>query len=242
MKIVVSETYEAMSKKAVDEIIKMIDKHKNPLICTASGDSPAGLYKALVSRVKNNELDITDWSFVSLDEWVGMNENDNGSCSYHLNKQLFEPLKIANNRICFFDGRADDLVKECTKVDDYIAQHGKIDVAIVGLGMNGHVGMNEPGSLPEFKAHVAAIDPITQEVGQKYFKEQQQLSQGVTLGIASLMEARNVVLLVSGRHKAEIVKQVLQGEISNQFPAGLLRKHPAFYVFLDKEAACLINE
>lgn len=241
MKIIIGDTYDSMSKQALDEVKKLMKFRKNPVICTASGDSPAGLYKELVKEVNSKQLTVSDWYFISLDEWAGMNGNDEGSCRYHLNNELFDPLKIPAERICFFDGRADDLDKECMRIENFINEHDGIDAAIVGLGMNGHVGMNEPGTSPGLYSHVAEIDPITQQVGQKYFKEQKQLSQGVTLGIASLMKARNIILLVSGTKKAEIVQQVLEGEISEALPASLLRNHPGLKVYLDKEAAGMLH-
>lgn len=240
MKVFVSDNYETMSKQAFDEVKQLMKFRTNPLICTASGASPAGLYKELVKKVEAEDIDVSNWYFVSLDEWAGMNGSDEGSCRFHLNNDLFDPLEIPNERICFFDGR-NDLEKECDKVENFINEHGGIDVAIVGLGMNGHVGMNEPGTSPELYSHIAEIDPITQKVGQKYFKKQQQLSQGITLGIASLMQARNIILLVSGRKKAEIVQQVLEGEITEALPASLLRNHPEFKVYLDKEAAGMLH-
>jgi 6-phosphogluconolactonase/glucosamine-6-phosphate isomerase/deaminase len=102
--------------------------------------------------------------------------------------------------------------------------------------------MNEPGTSPSLHSHVTEIDRITQQVGQKYFKEKTALSKGITLGIANLMEARNVFLLVNGKKKAEIVKQVLEGEISTQFPASFLRNHKNFSVYLDNEAAGLLQK
>lgn len=241
MKIIVADTYEAMSRTVADDIIQLMQPVKQPLICTASGDSPAGLYKELVQKASTKQLDVSDWYFVSLDEWAGMNGDDEGSCRYHLNNQLFNPLQVPAERICFFDGRANDLQVQCDEVENFIKRHGGIDVAIVGLGMNGHVGMNEPGTSPELYSHVAEIDPQTQKVGQKYFKEQRQLSQGLTLGLASLKEAKHVILIVSGRNKAGIVQQVLEGEISEALPASLLRNHPGLKVYLDKEAAAMIH-
>ncbi len=241
MKIIVADTYEAMSKQVADDIIELIRQVKQPLICTASGDSPAGLYKELVQRVNAKEIDLSDWFFVSLDEWAGMNGNDEGSCRFHLNNQLFNALKIVEERIYFFDGRGTDLQEQCTGIENFIKAHGGIDLAIVGLGMNGHVGMNEPGTSAASRSHVADIDPVTQKTGQKYFKEPRSLPQGITLGLATIMEAKHIILLVSGRHKAGIVQQVLKQEISAALPASLLRNHPGLQVYLDKEAASLIN-
>lgn len=240
MEFSVSDTYEAMSKKVADDIIQLMQPVKQPLICTASGDSPAGLYKELVQRVNAQQADISNWFFVSLDEWAGMNGDDEGSCRFHLNNELFNPLQL-QQRVCFFDGRANDLQSECNKVENFVKAHGGIDVAIVGLGINGHVGMNEPGTSAALRSHVADIDPVTQKTGQKYFKEPQSLTQGITLGLATLMEAKHVILLVSGRHKAEVVKKVLEGEISEALPASLLRNHKDLKVYLDKEAAALIH-
>jgi galactosamine-6-phosphate isomerase len=107
--------------------------------------------------------------------------------------------------------------------------------------MNGHIGMNEPGTPAAMRTHVSTLDATTQKVGQKYFNEQQQLTQGITLGLQTIMEARHLILLVSGEHKAAIVRRVLQEESSEQLPASLLRHHPQLHVYLDKAAAAQIQ-
>ncbi|MGZ5135277.1 MAG: glucosamine-6-phosphate deaminase [Flavitalea sp.] len=241
MKVIVSDTYKELSKQAAEDIIESLISIPQPLICTASGDSPARLYKEMVEKIKNKNIDISNWHFVGLDEWAGMNETDEGSCKFHLNNQFFHPLKIEKEKISFFDGRAKDLQEECNQTEDYIREHGGIDIAIVGLGMNGHIGMNEPGTSPLSRSHIAEIDPITQKTGQKYFKSEQDLSNGLTLGLATLMEVRQIILIVSGEHKAPIVRDVLEGEISEQLPASLLRNHPGLVVYLDKDAAQMIS-
>jgi galactosamine-6-phosphate isomerase len=203
----------------------------------ASGDSPAGLYKEIAERASRKELDVSSWFFVGLDEWIGMNGNDEGSCRYHLNHQLFYPLQVAESKICFFDGRTNNPEEECQKIENFIDQHGGIDVAILGLGMNGHIGMNEPGTSLRTRSHVADLDSTTQQVGQKYFKKKQELKKGITLGIATLMGARHVILIVNGNKKAEITQKIIEEEISEKLPATLLRNHAAFKIYLDKEAA-----
>jgi glucosamine-6-phosphate isomerase len=241
MQIIIADTYEDLSKLAANSVIELMQQVKNPLICTASGDSPEGLYRELVKKVGAKDMNVSDWYFVSLDEWAGMNGNDEGSCRFHLNSDLFHPLHVTAERICFFDGRANNLEEECARIENFINGHEGIDIAIVGLGRNGHVGMNEPGTSPELYSHIAEIDPETQKVGQKYFKKQQQLSQGLTLGIASLMKARHIILLVNGLKKAQIVQQVLEGEISESLPASLMRNHPDLKVYLDKEGASMLH-
>ncbi|HSN07397.1 MAG TPA: 6-phosphogluconolactonase, partial [Hanamia sp.] len=207
MQLFVYDSYETMSANAADAVMAMAQSKKHPVLCTASGDSPAGLYKALIAYVTKNKTDISTWYFIGLDEWLGMNGDDEGSCRFHLNNQLFNPLEINEKNIAFFDGRAKNPEGECKRIDDLITAHNGIDMAIVGLGMNGHVGMNEPGTSPDLHSHVAEIDPITQQVGQKYFKEKKEISEGLTLGIANLMEAKSVMLIVSGNKKAAILKK-----------------------------------
>jgi glucosamine-6-phosphate deaminase len=237
MKIFVADTYDAISKQAADEVIRIMKLRAHPVMCAASGDSPAGLYNEIVQRVKTNQLDTSNWYFVGLDEWAGMNGQDQGSCRYHLNEQFFHPLQIPDERICFFDGRADDLEIECQRAERFILGNGGMDVAILGLGMNGHIGMNEPGTPAAMRSHVADLAETTKLVGQKYFKEPHQLTRGITLGISTLMEARHIILIVNGQHKAEITKKIIEEESSEQLPASLLRKHPAYKIFLDAGAA-----
>ena len=237
MQIFIEKDYESMSAKAANEVMQIIAPLKNPVLCPATGDSPKGLYKEMIGRITRNKTDVSNWYFVGLDEWLGINQHDEGSCRYHLNNDLLEPLCIDEKNISFFDGRAKDIQDEIKKTNHFIKAHGGIDVAIVGLGMNGHVGMNEPGTDPDLHSHVSDIDVITQQVGQKYFKKSRQISRGITLGIADIMEARHVILLVSGNKKATIVQQILEGEISEEFPASLLRRHKSFSVYLDEEAA-----
>ncbi len=242
MTIFTGDNYEAMSGRAAADLIALTQPIKNPVLCTASGDTPAGLYKELIKEIDERGIDISGWYFISLDEWMGMNGDDEGSCRFHLNNELFNPLHIAKDKIEFFDGKAKDPNNECEKVENFIRQHGGVTIAILGLGMNGHIGMNEPGTPPALRSHVTELDDQTKKVGQKYFKEKQQLTKGITLGLATLMEATYLFLLVSGRHKAEIVQQVLEGEISEQIPGTLLRNHPGLQVYLDKEAASLITQ
>jgi glucosamine-6-phosphate isomerase len=241
MKLFITDTYTELSEQAAEDLVQLTATKDTPLVCTASGDTPAGLYKAFFDKVKRKEAAISGWYFLGLDEWVGMNGDDEGSCRFHLNNQLFRPLQIANDQIIFFDGRAKDLEKECESVESFIYQHGGMDVAIVGLGMNGHIGMNEPGTSPNKHSHVTQLDPVTQKVGQKYFSKQQELTAGITLGLGTLMEAKHILLLVSGTHKAAIVRQVLEGDITEKVPASLLRNHPGLRIYLDKEAAQLLE-
>ena len=241
MKIFITDSYAELSQQAAEDLVQLTASSNSPVVCTASGDSPAGLYKALFDKVKNKEAEVDNWYLLGLDEWAGMNGTDQGSCRFHLNNQLFSPLKIDDAKIIFFDGRAFDLLGECNRIEAFIQQHGPIDVCILGLGLNGHIGMNEPGTAVSTRSHISQLDPLTAQIGQKYFTSATALSEGVTVGLATILEAKHIMLLVSGAKKAAIIKQVLESEISESIPGTLLRNHPGLRVYLDKDAAQLLS-
>jgi galactosamine-6-phosphate isomerase len=237
MKLFIADSYEAMSKQAAEDLMSFLYSVEKPLICPASGVSPTGLYKELINLIKTSGIDISNWSFVGLDEWKGMNGNDEGSCRDYLNKELFIPLQIQDHQICFFDGRANDLNAECEQAENFIKKHGGIHVAILGIGVNGHIGMNEPGTSVSMRSHVAAIHESTQQIGQKYFTQPKQIDAGLTIGLATLLESKHLMLLASGTNKAEILNKALHEPMSEEIPATLLRNHPGFLVYADEEAA-----
>jgi galactosamine-6-phosphate isomerase len=242
MQVFIADTYELMSKQAADAIAEMIQPLEAPLVCVASGDSPKGLYKEWKLQQEKKVIDVHKWNFLGLDEWVGLDENDEGSCRYMLNRDVFHPLNIRSEKICCFDGKAIDTAAECDRIENYIHKHTALDVAILGLGMNGHIGLNEPGTSLLQYSHVSTIHPVTKTVGQKYFSKPQLLTQGITLGLATLLEAKHLILVVSGQKKAAILQQALEGPITDLVPASLLRHHSGFEVFADKEAAALLKD
>ena len=242
MQVFIADTYESMSKQCAGVIADIVKPVESPLVCIPSGDSPKGLFNEWKLQQEQKIIDVHAWHFLGLDEWIGLGENDDGSCRYMLNRDLFLPLGIQPEKICCFDGNAKDTAAECNRVEDHIHQHTAIDIAILGIGMNGHVGLNEPGTSPLLRSHVSEIHPVTKQVGQKYFSSPQQLHQGITLGIATLMESKRVILLVSGKKKAAILQEALEGEITQEVPASLLRNHPHFMVFADKDAAHMLKK
>lgn len=241
MKINVANSYEKMSAEAADGLIKILHGLPQPLLCPASGHTPTGLYKKLVAKIKERHIDSSRWHFVGLDEWAGMNEEDEGSCRHYLNKELFVPLQIKGEQICFFNGKAADLRAECNRVESFVKERGGIDIAVVGVGLNGHIGMNEPGTSAFLYSHVTHLAKETQTIGQKYFSQPKDLSKGLTLGLATLLAAKHIFLLANGRSKAGIVKKFLEEPESEQIPATVLKKHPNLTVYLDHEAAHLIG-
>ncbi len=241
MKVTIADTYEAMSTQAAEDLLRLLLSFHQPLLCTASGASPAGLYAELVRLVVANNINTSNWYFVGLDEWTGMNEKDEGSSKAQVTEQLLQPLQVKAQNICFFNGKAPDLEEECRKIEHFIQQRGGIDVALLGIGVNGHIAMNEPGTPAQLRSHIANIHPDTQQIGQKYFKQPRKLDSGVTLGMATILEAKHLMLLASGKTKTQIMYDMMHTPASEQLPATLLMQHAHLAIYLDAVAAKLIS-
>ncbi|MFY0544112.1 glucosamine-6-phosphate deaminase [Brevibacillus sp. H7] len=236
MNIHVFASYDEMSKSIAQSIIDFLREKPNALICLPGGNTPLGTYRELVTAAKAGRIDFSRATFVGLDEWVGLGIEDEGSCQHFLYHELFHPLGIKESQIHFFDAKADDLAAECRRIDEVIFRHGSLDLIMLGLGVNGHLGFNEPGVSFENYSHVIDLDNVTKTVGQKYFKEQKELTQGITLGIKHIMEAKKVILAADGPKKAEAVQRAIQGEVTPSMPASVLQTHPNAHFFFDKLA------
>ncbi|MBO0929595.1 glucosamine-6-phosphate deaminase [Fibrella aquatilis] len=213
----------ALSQHTADYIANLIRQKPDAVLCLASGDTPTETYRILASMVQSGDLDLSRCRFIGLDEWVGFGPTDVGSCGYLVYRDLFTPAQIRSEQITYFDAKATDLQAECARVDDAIADFGKLDLLLVGIGMNGHIALNEPGTPFSLRCHVVQLAQSTIDVGQKYFTKPTPLSQGITLGLQHLAEARDVILMASGPRKAAVVQQALTGPVTEQLPASIMQ-------------------
>lgn len=237
MKISKYNTYDEMSKAAAGLVAKQLAAKPASVICFPSGDSPSGMLKEIVAAVNERRMDISQCFFVGLDEWVGMDQNDYGSCKHYLHTNFFSKVNVSAENVMLFDAKSADLEIECEKMNQFISGKGGLDIMIVGIGMNGHLGLNEPGTAFDLYAHLSELDPITVEVGQKYFQQETKLTHGITLGLRHLAEAKIPVLIASGAKKADIIHESLQGLVTTEVPASVLQSIPHAIILLDKEAA-----
>ncbi|HEX2535525.1 MAG TPA: glucosamine-6-phosphate deaminase [Chitinophagaceae bacterium] len=230
-----------LARQAAADVLDWISGKEKPLLCVASGDSPAAMYRELSRKAKEGAWQPGRAFFAGLDEWWGKNGSDPGSCRQLLDEQLFNHLDLAPGQLCFFDGRAEQPGPELEKMNAFLEQHGPIDVAVVGLGLNGHIGFNEPGVDPTLRTHIIDLEEDTIRTGQKYFPGPQELSKGITMGLATLLEARHILLVVNGAHKADILSRALEGPVTGSLPATLLRHHPGLHIYADAAAASRLS-
>lgn len=236
MRLTIEQTYDRMSLRAAIRVVNVVKNKPDALICIAAGDTPRLTCELVAGLAKRENVDFSKCYFVSLDEWVGIPPENEGSCQYFLRTHLFMPLKIAEDHIHLFDAMSDNLTDECTTMDKFIKDHNGIDLIIVGVGRNGHIGFNEPGVPFNEYSHVVDLDETTQSVGQKYFREETKLTKGITLGLQHLMEARHAILIANGIKKADVIREAIEGEIGPHMPASIMRKHNNGEMIIDEEA------
>ncbi|MBX2894313.1 MAG: glucosamine-6-phosphate deaminase [Cyclobacteriaceae bacterium] len=232
--------YELLSAHTAELIIQYVNQKPDALICIASGHTPIGVFQHLKRALEQKKVSLTNCTFLSLDEWLGIDPADSGSCLSMLQRDCFEPLNIRPDKIHFFNVQASDLNLECARINNLISNNGGLDVMLVGVGTNGHIGMNEPGTPFHSVAHVGELAEETKTVGQKYFNTATTLSRGITLGLSHLQEARLPIIMANGSRKAAIIAQALKGKAIEQIPVSIVHQIPHAWVMLDKEAASLL--
>jgi glucosamine-6-phosphate isomerase len=241
MEIKIFDNYDELSAAAADAVIETILHRSNALLCFATGNSPLGTYKALAEKIKQQRVDLSKCFCIGLDEWLGVSPQVKGSCHYDLHHHVFQPLGIQASQVHLFDGLTTAINDECEKMNELIEAKGGVDCMIVGIGLNGHIGFNEPGVSVQLRAHVQELHEATLLSGQTYFTEAVEIKNGITLGLAQVMNARKVLLLANGKSKAAIIKAATTGEITEQVPASCLQLHKNAMVMIDAAAAGLIN-
>lgn len=237
MEIKIYPDYDQLSRATADLIAGYINKKKDAWICLASGHTPIGVFKCLMQDVQESKLDLDGCKFFSLDEWVGIDPSDPGSCLSMLKKDFFDPLNIPENQIEFFNVLNNDLQKECDRINTMIMQHGGLDIMLVGVGTNGHIGMNEPGTSFESLAHLGELAEETKTVGQKYFSKLTKLSNGITLGLQHLAESKLPIIMANGVKKATIMKTAMSEKPTEKIPVTIAQTIKAGFIMLDQEAA-----
>lgn len=239
MQVIYCKDYFELSRQASDIIIEVVKQKPDAVLCLAAGDTPKLTYAEVVKKAA--AVDFSRVTFIGLDEWVGVPPGNEGSCHYFLHHNLFDPLTIQAAQIHMFDALSADPGAACKKMDRIIAEKGGIDLMLVGVGMNGHIGFNEPGVSFDLYSHVINLDETTQSVGQKYFSEKTTLPQGITLGLKHFMEAKKAIVIASGEKKAAIIQKTVEGPVTNEVPASIVQRHRNGRVIIDKQAAHLIS-
>ena len=239
--LTVARDYDELSRITAARIIAHINDDPTGLYCFAGGDTPVATLRLLSKAAIAGIVDLSHAHFVELDEWVGIDERDPGSCISYLRSNLFESAGIGEGQIHHFNPAAEDLSAECAAADEYVAAHGGISLALLGVGVNGHLGFNEPGSELDDRAHVVELTETTRSVGTKYFSESDDgghtaATQGITLGLAQLLGARELIVQANGSKKQDAIAHVLKGTYDPVWPVSSIWTHPNACLVVDNDA------
>lgn len=196
---------------------------------------------ALANEASTNHAAWAAAKAIGLDEWVGIAPQLSGTCASILKKQVFGPLQMRNEQLHLFNGINKDLNAECMLMNEYIHDNDGIALALVGVGLNSHIGFNEPPANAQMAAHVATLSAETIASGKNYFDMPVYLQYGLTVGMQQLLEATQVLILATGSHKAAIIQKALEEEITAAIPLSLLRNHRGAVLMLDEAAASQLN-
>jgi glucosamine-6-phosphate isomerase len=241
MKKIIYDNYLELSVKTAEQIAAIMIEKPDALICLPSGETPVGTFKHLIELNKSGKISFKHTKIVGLDEWVKLVEMKKENCLHFMKKHFFDYIDYSEENLRFFDGESSDLIGECKKTDEFIKKYGPIDLVLLGVGMNGHLGMNEPGTPYGLYSHIVNLAEETKRVGQKYFSSNVKLSSGITLGMKHIVEAKTVIIQMNGSKKAEIAKRLVDSEISMELPASMLKNHSNSFLLLDKESAKYID-
>lgn len=230
------ETEDEMAVRCAAIVKEVLDEKPDALLCFPAGMSVASTCAKLKEMQDAGEIDFSKAKFVALDEWLDL-EDESENCSAFLHKHLYDPLGIRPDQLNLFNTHAEDFEAECKRIDEYIFSNGHIDLMLLGVGMNGHLGLNEPGDCFMDYAKVVNLSETTMSVGQKYFKDGMKLSRGITLGVHHIYETKRVILQICGEHKQDIVRKIYTTRPTEDLPATALFLIGGACVIMDKAAA-----
>ncbi|MED4023488.1 glucosamine-6-phosphate deaminase [Priestia aryabhattai] len=242
MNIIQVKNYSEMSAKAADMLISKLHEKPNMNLGLATGGTPKGLYDRLIQDHKEHGTSYKHVTSFNLDEYVGMKPQDPNSYHYYMADALFNHIDIDVSNTHVPNGLAETPEEECRRYDEMIQNHGGIDLQILGIGQNGHIGFNEPGTSFNSPTHIVTLEESTRKANARYFNSLDEVpTQAITMGIESIMKSKEILLLISGEAKAEAMYQLLNGEITEDFPASILKKHHCVTIIADQEALAKVS-
>jgi glucosamine-6-phosphate deaminase len=234
--VVVVDDHEALSSAGAAFVAEVIDDRPAASIVVATGRTPMGIYAELATRVRENRCDPSGITAIQLDEYLGLEPDDRRSLFGWMRRSFLDPLGIEDERVVRLP-RAGDLDEACADVDRSIASRGGLDLAILGLGLNGHLGFNEPPTERAAPTRRVALTPATIEANARYWGTQDDVpTEALTLGLGPLLAARSILLVVSGEAKRPIAHRALEGEVCPEVPASFLQETSGVTVIVDRAA------
>ncbi|CQR46364.1 Glucosamine-6-phosphate deaminase 1 [Paraliobacillus sp. PM-2] len=243
MDFIIVDNYEEMSKSAAAIFVENVNKKPDTVLGLATGSTPERFYELLINEYKENNVSFENVTSFNLDEYVGISPKNSQSYHYYMNEKLFNHINLPSEQAHLPEGKTDHLQEACEEYEQKINTAGGIDLQLLGIGLNGHIGFNEPGTSFDQETHVVDLAPSTREANARFFDSIDEVpTKAITMGIKTIMQSKQIVLLISGEKKADCLYQLVNDPVSEDFPASILNQHPNVTIIADKAAASKINK
>ena len=237
MKVIVCKDYEELSAKTAEIIADVVKNNPDCVLGLATGSTPVGAYEVLAEMYRRGELDFSEVKSYNLDEYYPMKADNRQSYHYFMDENLFSKINIKRENVHVPDGDTDDPDAMCAAYEEAIKAAGGIDIQLLGIGRNGHIGFNEPGDFLYPDTHKTDLTEDTMDANARFFSEDEVIpNAAVTMGMGTILRAKKIVIAASGKPKREAVAGILSGKITTQCPASLLNMHSDVVLVCDKEA------
>lgn len=242
MRIICVNNYEEMSKKAANVVTSQLILKPDSVLGFATGSTPLGMYKQLVKTYKAGHIDFQETTTFNLDEYYGLNKKNKQSYYFYMYENFFRHINIDMNRVNIPNGMAKNIDEECFEYERKIRSGGGIDLQVLGIGRNGHIGFNEPDIKFEALTHMVKLDEQTIKDNSRFFDSIEAVpTKAISMGIKTIMRAKRIILLASGKEKADAISGAIYGKIIPELPASVLQLHPDVIFIVDTEAASKLD-
>ncbi|QVK17340.1 glucosamine-6-phosphate deaminase [Mycoplasmatota bacterium] len=237
MEVKVFKNYETLSKAAAEAVINQVKEDSNSIIGLATGSSPIGIYDEMIKDYQNHHTSYQNIKTFNLDEYYGINQDHSQSYYHFMMKHLFKHIDIKQENIHIPNGSISDIDSECDSYNRMLEEN-QIDIQILGIGSNGHIGFNEPGTSFQSTTHYVKLDEKTRSDNARFFASIEEVPKhAVTMGIQNILNSNKIILVASGKNKADAVYQMVKGPLDSSCPASALQMHDNVTVYVDEEAA-----
>ncbi|WP_028611876.1 glucosamine-6-phosphate deaminase [Paenibacillus harenae] len=241
MNMIIFDTQQELDSYAAGLIVNKVIEKPNAVLGLATGSTPLGIYDKIVEQYEKKKVSFRSVTTFNLDEYVGLPPENDQSYAYYMKKHLFSHIDIPQDQIHLPNGMADNIEAECVRYD-FMLEASPVDIQLLGLGHNGHIGFNEPAVNLSGGTHPVKLKAETREANARFFASLAEVPhEAITMGVGSILKADTIVLVVRGADKAEIVKEALTGPITTSVPASLLQTHARVIVLLDREAGRMMK-
>jgi len=242
MNIIITKSYEEMSRKAANFIVSQVTLKPDSVLGLATGSTPIKTYEYLREKYQDDVVDFEETVTFNLDEYIGLGKDDPQSYRYFMDQHLFNHINIKEGNIFIPNGLVDEIDMECIRYEEEIRKHGGIDLQLLGIGRNGHIGFNEPNVNFEARTHKVSLDEDTIHANARFFDSATEVpTEAISMGIKTIMMSKKILLLASGKNKAEAINALINGPITPKLPASILQLHQDVTLILDESASSILK-